>query len=123
MSLEQVVFDTLSPLVGGRVHANTFPQTPAVPITPAILVTFAGNAVTQDVCGAGTDDEADTRVQTDVYSTTFDGARAIRLQVLATMAALTPPMVWQGDNPVPPYDFELKLHRCSLDFIHYPSSA
>ncbi|HWT21640.1 MAG TPA: DUF3168 domain-containing protein [Variovorax sp.] len=123
MSIEAVVYGALASLVGGRMHANVFPQVPAVPITPAILVTYASNAVTQDICGAGTDEEADTRVQIDVYSTTFDGARAIRLQVMAAMEALTPPMVWQGDNSVPPYDPDLKLHRCSLDFIQYPSSA
>lgn len=123
MSLEQVVFNAMSPLVGGRVHANTFPQTPSVPITPAILFTFPSLVPTQDVCGAGSDEEADGRVQIDCYSTSFDGARAIRAQVRAAMAALTPPMVWQGDNGVEPYDSELKLHRCSLDFIQYPSST
>ena len=123
MSLEVVVFNALSPLVGGRVHANTFPQLPAVPITPAILFTFASNVVTQDICGAGSNDEADTRVQIDCHSTTFDGARALRLQVLASMAALSPPMIWQGDNSAEPYNAELKLHRCSMDFFHYPSST
>ncbi|MNL67501.1 hypothetical protein D3C87_1920940 [compost metagenome] len=94
-----------------------------MPITPAILFVLPSNVPTIDICGAGGDDESDKRVQVDCYSTTFDGARAIRLQVLAAMAALTPPMVWQGDNPVPPFDADLKLHRCSMDFIQYPSST
>lgn len=123
MSLEQVVFNALSPLVAGRVHANVIPQLPAVPITPAIVFSFASNVVTQDICGAGTDDVVDTRVQVDVYSTTFDGVRALRLQIQAAMAALSPPMVWQGDNGVEPYDFDLKLHRSSADFFQYPSSS
>ena len=123
MSLEQVVFSALSPLVGGRVHAVTIPQEPKTPITPAIVFSFSGNTVTTDVCGAGSDEEADTRVTVDIYSTTFDSARALRLQVLAAMALLSPPMVWQGDNPAQAYDIDLKLHRCSLDFIQFPSSA
>lgn len=123
MSIEQVVFAALAPLVGSRVHAVVMPQEPKTPITPAMVFTIVTNAVAQDICGAGTDDEADTRVQVDVYSTTFDQARALRLQALAAMALLVPPMVWQGDNTVAPYDPDLKLHRCSLDFVQYPSSA
>lgn len=123
MSVEQIVYGALSGLVSNRVHASVFPQVPSVPITPAILFTFAGNIVTQDICGAGTDDVADTRVQIDGYSTTFDTMRALRLQILAAMAALSPPFIWQGDNPVAPYDSDLKLHRCSMDFIQFPSST
>lgn len=123
MSLEVVIATALSPIVGGRVHAVVIPQEPKTPITPAIVYSFSGNTVTQDICGAGTDEEADTRITVDVYSTTFDQARALRLQVLAAMALLVPPVVWQGDNPAQAYDPELKLHRCSMDFFHYPSSA
>ena len=88
MSLEQQIFAALSPLVSGRVHASTFPQLPAVPITPAILCTFVSADPGQDICGAGGQDVEDTRVQVDVYSTSFDSARALRLQVMAAMAAL-----------------------------------
>lgn len=123
MTLEAVITAALDPIVAGRVHAVVFAQDQKTPITPAILFSFSGNTVIQDICGAGTDEEADTRITVDVYSTTFDQARALRLQVLAAMALLVPPVVWQGDNPAQAYDPELKLHRCSMDFFHYPSSA
>lgn len=121
MTIEQTVVTTLSPFVSNLVHAVTFPQQPAVPTTPAILFTLVSDDPGQDICGAGNDTVADTRVQVDVYSTTFDSARSIRLQVLAAMAALTPPMIYQGGFGT--YEPELKLHRCSMDFIQYPSSA
>jgi hypothetical protein len=120
MSLEQVVFDALAPLVGNRVHANVFPQKPDVPITPAIVFTFISPEIFPDVCGDGGDDVANTRIQVDVYSTTFDATRALRLQVLSAMAALLPPVLWAGGFSS--YEPELKLHRESMDFIHYPSS-
>lgn len=121
MSLEQTVFTALSPLVGGRVHAVTIPQEPKTPITPAIVFSFPSDAVTPDICGDGGDATADTRIQVDVYSTDFDSARALRLQVLAAMALITPPTLWQGGFGS--YEPDLKLHRCSMDFIHFPSSA
>lgn len=121
MSFEQVVYSALAPLVANRVHAVTFPQQPATPITPAILFTFVSDEPGQDICGAGTDAVTDTRVQVDVYSTTFDSARALRLQILAALAALSPPVIFQGGFST--YEPDLKLHRCSMDFIVFPSSA
>ena len=121
MSLEQQIATALGPLVSSRVHASTFPQQPATPITPAILFTFISSEVNPDICGDGGDATANTRIQIDVYSTSFDSARALRLQVLGAMALITPPTLWGGGFSS--YEPDLKLHRCSLDFIHYPSSV
>ena len=121
MTLEQTIFAALAPLVANRVYASTFPQKPEVPITPAILFTFISDTPIQDICGDDAENTSDTRVQVDVYSTDFDSARALRLQVLAAMAAVTPPTRNEGGFST--YEPELKLHRCSMDFIHSPSST
>lgn len=121
MSLELTIFNALKGLVSNRVHASTFPQQPAVPITPAILFTFISDEVTDDICGDDTAQTANTRVQVDIYSTDFDSTRALRLQVLAVMALITPPTRSAGGFST--YEPDLKLHRVSLDFISYPSST
>jgi len=121
MSLEQTIYQALAPLVANRVHASVFPQLPAVPVTPAILFTFISDEVTDDVCGDDAAQTANTRTQIDIYSTDFDSTRALRLQVLAAMAAISPPTRAAGGFSS--YEPELKLHRVSLDFISYPSSA
>jgi hypothetical protein len=121
MSLEQTIFSALSPLVAGRVHASVFPQKPDVPITPAILFTFISDEITDDICGDDTAQTANTRTQVDIYSTDFDTTRALRLQVLTAVAAITPPTRSAGGFSS--YEPDLKLHRASLDFISYPSSS
>jgi hypothetical protein len=121
MSLETIIYNALKTLVSNRVYASTFPQQPATPITPAILFTFISDEVTQDVCGSGDEETANTRIQIDVYSTTFDSARTLRAQVIDAVALITPPTRWEGGFSS--YEPDLKLHRCSLDFIHYPSST
>lgn len=121
MSLEQKIYDALAPLVSSRVHSSTFPQQPAVPITPAILFTIVSETPVPDICGDDAANTADTRVQVDVYSASFDSARALRLQVLAAMALIDPPTRNEGGFST--YEPDLKLHRCSMDFMHYPSSV
>ncbi|MET3915152.1 hypothetical protein ABID97_001934 [Variovorax sp. OAS795] len=121
MSLEQKVYDALKGLVSNRVYASTFPQLPAVPITPAILFTFISDETIDDICGDDTAQTANTRVQVDIYSTDFDSTRSLRIQALTAMAAVTPPTRCVGGFST--YEPDLKLHRVSLDFIHYPSSA
>lgn len=120
MSFEQDLYAALAPLVGGKVHAVTFPQQQATPITPAILFTFISDVPGQDICGAGTDAVSDTSVQVDIYSTTFDTTRALRLLVLDAVALMVPPVIWGGGFSS--YEAELKLHRASMDFTRYPSS-
>jgi hypothetical protein len=121
MTLEKAIFDALGPLVANRVHASTFPQKPDVPVTPAILFTFVSDEAAEDICGDDTAQTANTRTQVDIYSTTFDMARALRLQVLAAMALIAPPTRAAGGFST--FEPELKLHRISMDFISYPSSA
>ncbi|MNK93877.1 hypothetical protein D3C87_1140610 [compost metagenome] len=121
MSLEQTIYQALAPLVGARVHASVFPQKPDVPVTPAILFTFISEEAAEDICGDDTAQTANTRVQVDIYSTDFDSTRSLRVQVLTAMAAVTPPTRCVGGFST--YEPDLKLHRASLDFIHYPSST
>lgn len=121
MSLEQEFFNALQDLVGGRVHALQFPQNPFTPITPAIVFTFISPEIFPNVCGDGGDATANQRTQVDVYSTTFDTVRALRLQVMERVAGMATPTLWAGGFSAP--EPELKLFRESLDFISYPSSA
>lgn len=121
MTIEQEIFAALSPLVGARVYPLVLPQSPVVPVTPAIRYQFISSDPEADVCGDGGDETADTRTQVDVYSTTHPATRALRLQVIAAMRLLPTPTLWAGGSD--DYDPELKLYVCTMDFISYPSSA
>lgn len=122
MSLEAEIYPALAPLFPGpppRVYAVRFPQDPQRPAFPAARFTFISVAPVEDVCG--TDDEtADVRVQIDVIDETFDGARAKRAAVITAMHGLATPTRMAGGFD--DYDPELKLYRCSVDFLSYPSS-
>jgi hypothetical protein len=120
MALEQDIFAALGPLVAGRVYPLVLPAGPAAPTVPAIRYQFVSDTPGADICGDGGPGLSDTRTQVDVYHTTFDAARALRLQVVMAMQALTTPTLWEGGFD--DFDSDLKLYRCVLDFITYPSS-
>lgn len=111
----------LGPLVGQRYYPTKFPQEPGAPTWPAIRGTVVTRDNQIDQCGAGTEDEEDIRMQIDICASTYDAARALRTQVLETLAGLTEPWIKQpggGDG----WDAEAKVHRFREDFIFYQSS-
>jgi hypothetical protein len=120
MSLESDIYTALRSLVGDRVYPLVLPQGAGVPITPAIRYQFISSEVTLDICGDGGDAVANTRTQVDVYSTTYMTARALRLQVIAAMTSMSTPTVLAGGFD--DYEPDMKLYRCSIDFISHPSS-
>lgn len=121
MSLELEITQAASALFpANRVHAVTFPQSPTVPAVPAMRFVTISTEPVEDICGTDGDATANTRTQVDILDKTFDGARALRLQVIAALSALeTPTRLVGGFDD---FDADLKLYRCSLDFISYPSS-
>lgn len=121
MSLEADIFNALKGLVGNRVYPLVLHQSQTVPITPAIRYQFISSEINGDVCGDGGDATANTRTQVDVYSTDYMTTRTLRQQVIAAMTAISKPTTWEGGSD--DYESDLKLYRCSMDFITFPSSA
>lgn len=121
MSLETDIFNALGPLVGNRVYPLVFPQSPSIPITPAIRYQFISSETNADICGDGGSALANTRTQVDVVSATFLTARELRLQVISAMQALPTTTLWDGGFE--DYDPETKLYRCSMDFLTFPSGG
>lgn len=128
MSLEVEIYEALKSLfpappgnaLSYLVHAIAFPQQPATPLSPACRFLFISSEPVEDICGTDGDATSNTRTQIDIVHKTFDGARALRLQVIAAMSALATPTRLAGSFD--DYDAELKLYRCSVDFRSYPSS-
>lgn len=127
MSLEDEIFSAIKgffPAPVGNplpylVHPVTFPQSPAVPVVPACRYVFVSLAAAEDICGSD-DDTSDPRTQIDILHKTYPGARALRKQVIAALGAIATPTRLAGGFD--DYDSELKLFRCVVDFISYPSS-
>jgi hypothetical protein len=121
VSVENDIFAAVSSLVGGRVYPLTFVQpSGALPTWPAIRYTVVSDSIEATVCGSGGTDQADTRVQLDVVAATYAAVRALRLQVITAMEALTTPTVWDGDGET--FDEPTRTFRARLDFVIYPSS-
>lgn len=125
MSLETEIFAAvkgLFPATGGafRLYPLTFPQSPTIPEVPACRYVFISNEPVEDICGTDGDATSNTRTQLDILGKTFAEARALRLQVISAMSGLATPTRLAGSFD--DYDAELKLYRCSVDFISYPSS-
>lgn len=120
MTLEADIFTALRGIVDDRVYPIVLPQNPVVPITPAIRYQFVSFAPDLDVCGSGADATAETRTQVDVFSTSYTTARSLRQQVITAMTGMDIPTALEGGFD--DYESELKLYRCSMDFISRPSS-
>ena len=121
MSLETDLFSTLKGLVGNRVSPTIFPQPPAVPTWPAICYTFISNVPVTDICGDGDDETSQPRVQLDVVASTFAGARALRLQVMASMRLFSPPAILELS--LSDFDAETKTYREVMDYSFHGSSS
>ena len=119
MTIEADLFTALRSLVGNRV-APTFPQPPKTPTWPAIRYRIISNIPVVDICGDGDDSTAEPHIQLDVVATTFEAARALRLQVMAVMKTFDPPAILQ--NSASEDDAETKTSREILDYILYGST-
>lgn len=121
---ESQIFDALKSLVSNRCYANTFPQPPTSPLWPAIRFVRISAAPVIDICGDGdaeSDDTADVRVQLDLCAQSYGAMMTLRAQVKTAMATLNDPKpVWDGEFIT--FDAETKTHRCSLDYLFYPST-
>lgn len=127
MTLAELIVQALAPLVpaathpaGPAVYALRLPMANGPPAMPAIRYFFVSEVGPVDICGAGDGLTDDVRTQVDVWHSTFDEARALRLQVRAAMQALPVPTVFAGGGD--DFDDDLQLWRCRLDFISYASS-
>lgn len=119
MSVEDDLFSTLKSLVGNRV-APSFPQPPKTPTWPAIRYQIISNVPVIDIEGDGDDSTSEQRIQLDVVASTYDAARAIRLQVMAAMKSFDPPVNLSNSNSTT--DAETKTSREILQYITYGSS-
>lgn len=120
MSLENDIFSALKSLVGNRVAPVEFPQPPAVPTWPAIRYTIITTPI-QDICGDGDDSTSEQRVQLDVVAATFDGARTLRLQVIAAMQGFVPPA--RMESSISTKDQATKTYREILEYSIHGSTA
>lgn len=120
MTLEDNIFATLKSLVGNRVAPVAFPQPPAVPTWPAIRYTIITTPI-QDICGDGDDDTSEHRVQLDVVAQTYDGARLLRLQVMAAMQGFAPPA--RLENSLSTRDSDTKTYREILEYSIHGSTG
>ena len=122
MSLKTDIQNALKGFVGNRCYPDTFPQSPATPVWPAIRHQVFGGDISADICGSGTETTDDVSVQIDVVSDTGIERDAIAEQVRTRFMTFVPPAVLQS-RPRDEFDSETKTYRCSMDYVFYGSSA
>ncbi|MEO6709306.1 MAG: DUF3168 domain-containing protein [Planctomycetota bacterium] len=118
MSAATEIFSALASLVSSRVYPDAFPQDTA---WPAIRYTFVSAVPAATICGSGTDEVTDYRVQIDVVCKTGVQRDQIRLAVQAAMRTLPTPNV--ADIWATEYDETAKAYIARMDFFIEPSST
>lgn len=124
MSIETDIDTAIGSLVGSRIYANVFSQPQQRPVWPAIRRSIASVVPDVDLCGDGGDETADLRIQLDIVvaeASGYEALRTLRGQVMTAMSTFTPPAVWDSERNE--FDEETRTHRCSLDYMIYPSSS
>lgn len=122
MTVKSQIFDALKSLVENRVYPDRFPQPPAQPTWPSIRFTLIGGAVAADLCGDGTEESDDQRVQIDWVANNDAERAALTPLIRAAMKTIDPPCVMQG-TPTETWDAETKTYRASADWIAFGSST
>lgn len=123
MSVESDVIDAIKGRFSNRAYHNAFPQPPAAPVWPSARVTVVSVTPDADVCGDGGEETADVRVQIDIVvdaSAGYSALKVLQADVMQDMSALDPPAIWDAVRF--DFDAETTTHRCSLDYLIYPSS-
>jgi hypothetical protein len=120
--ISAVVYQTLAPLVSGRVYPNTFRQPDGgMPVWPAIRYQIINSVPAADIEGTVGVELDDGTVQVDVVARTYGAMAVLRDQVIAAMQNTDPPCI---RGPIRETDdAETKTHRCILEFTFYPSNA
>lgn len=121
MSLKADLFDALRGLVSDRCYPDTFPQEPNTPTWPAIRYTVAGGTITGDICGSGTEETDDIRMQIDAVAVTHKDRDALKTAIRAALLTFSPPCVLDSPS-LDRYDSETKTFISSQDFIFSGSS-
>lgn len=121
MNVGVLIFNTLRALVASRVHPDTFPQQPTVPAWPSIRYTVVSGTAYPDLCGDGTSDEDDARVQLDIVCLTATERHTLTEQVRAAMKTMVPPAIMESP-PSSTFDAETKTFRCTIDYTIYGST-
>ena len=122
--IDATVRGALKTIFNGHVYPGVFPQTVeghGVSRLPAARyqVVSATNAGT--VCGTDDRSTDDTRVQIDIVASDWATLMTKLDETIAAMQATDPPCT--RDNYFTTYDTESRLHRASVDFVFYASSA
>jgi hypothetical protein len=122
MTVQTDIIAALGPLVGNRVHPNTFPQVEGgYQDWPAIRFVIVDSIDATDVCGSGTVATDDVRVQLDIVAKGYTAMQSLTNAAIAALMDRTPPATRQ--NLSEEYDSETKTHRATLDYIFSQSST
>jgi hypothetical protein len=109
MTIETQLFTTLNGLVGGRMYPLVAPNSPTTP-----LLVYLNVANSPEVTLADGSPINNTRMQIDVYETTYAAVKALAAQVIAAMAGATFTNVPLQQQDL--YEDAVKLYRVQMDF-------
>lgn len=119
-----VVREALKDIFNGAVYASAFPQTAdgvGLSRIPAARFQIVSAESSPTVCGTDDRSTDDTRVQVDVVAGDWDSLSTKIDEVITAMQSTDPPCTREGYFTT--FDEETRVHRASIDFVFYPSSA
>lgn len=110
MSIQTELRALLGPLVGDRVYPVVAPESPTAPYATYQRVA----AVPQNVmAGNGGESLTNTRLQIDVYATTYGEAQAKAEAIKAALRGWAVQNVTNSEQDL--YESDVKLHRVMID--------
>ncbi len=121
MTLFNSMFVALRSLVADRVYEDEFPQSPTVPVVPAIRITLITGELFPDVCGNDLI-TGNPRYQIDVIDASAQARNALVTTVCAALDLISPPGIMQ-DMPSNSFDAQTKRYRATFDYEFNQSSA
>lgn len=113
MTLSEMLYATLQPLVDGRVYPAVAPQDSAL---PRLVYSRAGGRVINYAEPGELPDHDGARVQLSAWATTNDGAELLMQQVEAAMAASPHFSCERLGGPVSAFEEDTQLHGLHHDF-------
>lgn len=122
--IDAVFYAAVKDVFDGRLYPGSFPQTVegvGLSRLPAGRYQIVSATNAADICGTGTRDTDDTRIQLDIVASDWDALIGRVDAVIAALAMTDPPCT--RDNYFTTFDVETRTHRAAMDFVFYASSA
>jgi len=121
MNVPETIFTALRSLVSDRVYPNTFPQSPIVPVWPAIRYSLVSGDNFPNACGSSDEDEDDLTVNLDIVAESWTDMRLVKASVITALQLVVDPPCIRQPGGFETFDGETRTHRARVTYLFQQS--